>query len=58
MHVMSANEEANQKWLMYLKFWSRYHKTQGDSDEDKTILLNQCFTNGNEEDEIYPLIVK
>jgi hypothetical protein len=29
MHVMSANEEANQKWLMYSKFWSRYHETQG-----------------------------
>ena len=30
---------------------------QGDSDEGKTILLNQCFTNRNEEDEIYPLTV-
>ena len=39
-HVMSANEEANQKWLMYSKFWSHYHETQGDSDEGKTILLN------------------
>jgi len=54
MHVMSANEEANQKWLMYSKFWSRYHETQGDSDENKTILLNQCFANRNKEDEIYP----
>jgi len=26
---MSVNEKANQKWLMYSKFWSRYHKTQG-----------------------------
>ena len=34
-HVMSANKEANQKWLMYSKFWSRYHETQGDSDEGK-----------------------
>ncbi len=33
MHVISVNEEANQKWLMYLKFLSRYHKTQGDSEE-------------------------
>jgi len=39
-HVMSANEKANQKWLMYSKFWSHYHETQGDSDEGKTILLN------------------
>ncbi len=31
---------------------------QGDSDEGKTILLNQCFANCNEEDEIYPLNVK
>ena len=31
---------------------------QGDSDEGKTILLNQCFANRNEEDEIYPLTVK
>jgi hypothetical protein len=31
---------------------------QGDSDEGKTIQLNQCFTNCNEEDEIYPLTVK
>ncbi len=55
---MSANEEANQKWLMYSKFWSHYHKTQGDSGEGKTILLNQCFANRNEEDKIYPLTVK
>ena len=32
-----------------LKIWSRYHKTQGDSDQGKTILLNKCFTNCNEE---------
>jgi hypothetical protein len=57
-NVRSANDEANQKWLMYSKFWSRYHKMQGDSDKGKTILLNQCFTNHNEEDEIYPLTVK
>ena len=31
---------------------------QGDTDEGKTILLNQCFANRNEEDEIYPLTVK
>ena len=31
---------------------------QGDSDEGKTILLNQCFANRNEEDKIYPLTVK
>jgi hypothetical protein len=31
---------------------------QGDLDEGKTILLNQCFANRNEEDEIYPLTVK
>ena len=43
---------------MYSKFWSRYHKTQRDSDEGKTILLNQCFAYRNEEDEIYPLTVK
>ena len=40
LHVMSVNEEANQKWLMYLKIWSCYHKTQGDSDEGKTTILN------------------
>ena len=57
-HVMSANEEANQKWLMYSKFWSHYHKTQGDSDKGKTILLNQCFANHNKEYQIYPLTVK
>jgi len=52
--VRSANEEANQKWLVYSKFWSRYHKTQGDSDKGKT----KFFANCNEEDEIYPLTVK
>jgi hypothetical protein len=57
MHVMSANEEANQKWLMYSK-WSRHHKTQGYSDKGNMIQLNQCFANCNEEDEIYPLTVK
>ena len=31
--------------------------TQGDSDEGKT-RMNQCFTNRNEEDEIYPLTLK
>jgi len=46
---MSANEEANQKWLMYLKIWSRYHETQGDSDKGKTTMLNYCFVNRNEE---------
>jgi hypothetical protein len=53
---MSANEEANQKSLMYSR--SRYHKMQGDSDEGKMIQLNPCFANRNEEDEIYPLTVK
>ncbi len=43
---------------MYSKFWSRYNKMQGDSDEGKTIQLNQCFANRNEENEIYPLTVK
>ena len=43
---------------MYSKFWSCYHETQGDSDKGKTILLNQCFANRNEEDKIYPLTVK
>jgi hypothetical protein len=43
---------------MYSKFLSRYHEMQEDSDEGKTILLNQCFTNHNEEDKIYPLTVK
>ncbi len=33
------------------------HETQGDSDEGKTILLNQSFANRNEEDEIYSLTV-
>ncbi len=28
MHVMSTNEEANQKWLMYSKYWSHYHEMQ------------------------------
>jgi hypothetical protein len=55
---MSANKEANQKWLMYSKFWSRYNEWQGDSGEGNTIQLNQCFENRNEEDEIYPLTVK
>ena len=32
--------------------------TQGDSDEGKTIQLNQCFANRNEEDKIYLLTVK
>jgi len=40
------------------KFWSRYHKTQGDSDKGNMIQLNQCFPNRNEEDKIYPLTVK
>ena len=31
---------------------------QGDSDEGKTILLNQCFANHNKEYQIYPLTVK
>jgi len=31
---------------------------KGDSDKGNTILLNQCFANRNEEDEIYPLTVK
>ncbi len=31
---------------------------QGDLDEGKTILLNQCFANHNEKDGIYPLTVK
>ena len=56
--MMSANEEANQKWLMYSKLWSHYHKTQGDSNEGRTIQLNQWFANRNEEDEVYPLTVK
>jgi len=46
---MSANEEANQKWFMYSKFWSRYHEMQGDSAGGKTILSNYCFANRNEE---------
>jgi hypothetical protein len=33
-------------------------RNAGDSDEGKMILLNQCFANHNEEDEIYPLTVK
>jgi hypothetical protein len=53
-----VKKEANQKWLMYSKFWSRYNEMQGDSDEGKTIQLNQCFANRNEEDKIYPLTVK
>ncbi len=57
-HVRSVKKKANQKWLMYSKFWSCYNKMQGDSDKGKTIQLNQCFTNRNEEDEIYPLTVK
>ena len=57
-HVMSANEEANQKWLMWSKFWSCYNKKQGDTNKCKMIQLNQCFANCNEGDEIYPLIVK
>jgi len=36
-HVMSVKEEANQKWLMYSKFWSRYNKMQGDTYECKMI---------------------
>jgi len=30
----------------------------GDSDEGKTIRMNQCFANRNEEDTIYPLPLK
>ncbi len=43
---------------MYSKYWTRYHETWGDSEYGKTIQLNQCFANHNEEDEIYPLTVK
>ena len=43
---------------MYSKFWSRYNKTQGDTNEGNMIKLNQCFANRNEEDKIYPLPVK
>ena len=57
-HVRSASKEANQKWLMCSKFWSCYNKQQGDTNESKTIHLNQCFANRNEEDEIYHLTVK
>ena len=57
-HVRSAKKEANQKWSMCSKFWSRYHKKQGDTDKCNTIQLNQCFANRNEEVEIYPLPVK
>jgi hypothetical protein len=56
-HVRSSNKEANQKWLMCSKFWSCYSKQQGDTNESKTIHLNQCFANCNEEDKIYPLTV-
>jgi hypothetical protein len=57
-HVRSANKEANKKWLMCSKFWSCYNEKQGDTNESKTIQLNQCFANHNEEDKINPLIVK
>jgi hypothetical protein len=50
--------EANQKWSMCSKFWSRYNKKQGDTNECNTIQLNQCFANHNEEDKICPLTVK
>ena len=58
MHVRSVKKEANQKWLMYSKFWSCYNNAQGDTDECNTIRLNQFFANRKEEDEIYPLTVK
>jgi hypothetical protein len=58
-HVMSAKEEAHQKWLMCSKFWSYYNEMkQEDTDECYTTQLNQCFANRNEEDEIYHLTVK
>ncbi len=44
-HVRSAKKEANQKWSMCLKFWSRYNEKQGNNDECITIQLNQCFAN-------------
>ena len=43
---------------MCSKFWSCYNKKQGDTNESKTIQLNQCFENRKEEDKIYPLTVK
>ncbi len=52
----SVIKEANQKWLMYSKILVLL--TQGDSDEGKTIRMNQCFANRNEEDKIYPLTLK
>ncbi len=56
---MFAKEEAHQKWSMCSKFWSYNNEMkQEDTDESKTIHLNQCFANHNEEDEIYPLTVK
>jgi len=51
-----VNEEANQKWLMYSKILVPL--MQGDSDEGKTIRMNQCFANCNEGDKIYPLTLK
>ena len=57
-HVRSVKKEANQKLLMCSKFWSRYNGKQEDTDECIMIQLNQCFTNCNDEDEIYPLTVK
>ena len=43
---------------MCSKFWTCYNEKQENTDESKTIQLNQCFTNCNEEDEIYPLTVQ
>ncbi len=58
MHVMSTNEEACQKWLMFSKNLSCYNKMQGDPDKTNTIQMNQVLANRSEEDEIYPLTVK
>jgi hypothetical protein len=56
--VMSTKVEGSQKWMMVTKYWSRYNAKQGDTNECNTIQLNQCFANRNDEDKIYPLIVK
>jgi hypothetical protein len=57
-HVKSGKKEANQKWSMCSKFWSRYNETQRDTNKCNTIQqLNQCFANRNDEDKIYPLTV-
>ena len=56
-HVKSTKVTSNHHWMMFLKFWSCFNKTQ-DPDDVNPIKINQVFANCSEEDEIFPLTVK